>query len=111
VGGKFEGKKLGIVTLATELERYSDRPIVDLTELKGTYDVRFEAAAEDYQVLLRRAAVNFGMVIPAQIMRAIDNDTNPLPQAVEQLGLKLEARRMAVDLLVLDQIRRTPLEN
>jgi uncharacterized protein (TIGR03435 family) len=111
VGGKFEGKKLGMATLATELERYSDRPIVDLTELKGIYDVRFEAPAEDYQVLLRRAAVNFGMVIPAQIMRAIDNDTNPLPQAVEQLGLKLEPRRMPVDLLLIDQVRRTPIEN
>jgi uncharacterized protein (TIGR03435 family) len=51
------------------------------------------------------------MVIPAQIMRAIDNDTNPLPQAVEQLGLKLEPRRMPVDLLLIDQVRRTPIEN
>jgi uncharacterized protein (TIGR03435 family) len=111
VGGKFEGKKLLVATLAAELERYSDRPIVDLTELKGLYDVRFEAPAEDYQVLLRRAAVNSGMVMPAQMMRVIDNDTNPLPQAVEHLGLKLDARRMPVDLLVIDQVRRTPVEN
>ena len=111
VGGKFEGKKLGIATLATELDRYSDRPIVELTELKGIYDVRFEVIPEDYQVLLRRAAVNFGMAIPAQIMRAIDNDSNPLPQAIEQVGLKLEPRRMSVDLLVIDQVRRTPIEN
>jgi uncharacterized protein (TIGR03435 family) len=110
-GGKFEGKKLPVATLATELERYSDRPMVDLTELKGIYDVRFETPAEDYQVLLRRAAVNSGMVIPAQMMRVIDNDTNPLPQAVEQLGLKLDSRRMAVDLLVIDQARKTPIDN
>jgi len=111
VAGKFEGRKLPVLTLATELERYSDRPIVDLTELKGTYDVTFEAPAEDYQVLLRRAAVNSGMVIPAQVMRSIDNDTNPLPQAIDQLGLKLESRRMAVDLLAIDQVRRTPIDN
>jgi uncharacterized protein (TIGR03435 family) len=111
VSGKFEGKKLGMATLATELERYSDRPIVDLTKLKGTYDVTFEAPAEDYHVLLRRAAVNSGMVMPSQMMRVIDNDTNPLPQAVEQLGLKLESRRMAVDLLVIDQVRKTPIDN
>jgi uncharacterized protein (TIGR03435 family) len=51
------------------------------------------------------------MVIPAQIMRTIDNDSNPLPQAIEQVGLKLEPRRMSVDLLVIDQVRRTPIEN
>jgi uncharacterized protein (TIGR03435 family) len=51
------------------------------------------------------------MVMPAQMMRVIDNDTNPLPQAIEQLGLKLDARRMPVDLLVIDQVRRTPVEN
>jgi uncharacterized protein (TIGR03435 family) len=111
VAGKFEGKKLLVATLATELERYSDRPIVDLTELKGTYDATFVAPAEDYQVLLRRAAVNSGMVMPAQMMRLIDNDVNPLPQAVEQLGLKLESRRMAVDLLAIDEVRRTPIDN
>ena len=108
VGGKFEGKKLSAVALARELDRYADRPIVDMTELKDAYDVRFEVIPEDYQVLLRRAAVNSGMVIPAQIMRAIDNDSNPLPQAIEQVGLKLEPRRMSVDLLVIDQVRRTP---
>ncbi len=111
VGGKFEGKKLSAAALARELDRYADRPIVDMTELKDAYDVRFEVIPEDYQVLLRRAAVNSGMVIPAQIMRAIDNDSNPLPQAIEQVGLKLEPRRMSVDLLVIDQVRRTPIEN
>jgi len=111
VGGKFEGRKLGAATLAIELERYADRPIVDLTELKGTYDVRFDVIPEDYQTLLRRAAVNSGMVIPAQMMRAIDTETNPLPQAIEQLGLKLDSRRMSVDLLLIDQVRRTPIDN
>jgi uncharacterized protein (TIGR03435 family) len=111
VAGKFEGKKLKAAAFAIELERYADRPIVDLTELKGVYDVRFDVIPEDYQALLRRAAVNSGMVVPAQMMRAIDTETNPLPQAIEQLGLKLDARRMSVDLLLIDQARRTPAEN
>jgi uncharacterized protein (TIGR03435 family) len=111
VGGKFEGRKLSVATLATELERYADRPIVDVTELPGIYDATFQVVPEEYQVLLRRAAVNSGMVMPAQMMRVIDNDTNPLPQAIEQLGLKLDARRIPVDLLVIDQVRRTPVEN
>jgi uncharacterized protein (TIGR03435 family) len=110
-GGTFEGKKLTMAVLATELERYADRPLVELTELKGTYDVRFNVPAEDFQVLLRRAAVNSGMAVPSQIMRAIDNDVNPLPQAVSQVGLQLDGRRMSVELLVVDDVRRVPVEN
>ena len=34
-----------------------------------------------------------------------------LSEAVEQLGLTLEPRRMPVDVTVIDVIRRTPTEN
>jgi len=39
-GGKFEGKKLTMPLLAVELDRFADRPVVELTGLKGTYDAR-----------------------------------------------------------------------
>jgi uncharacterized protein (TIGR03435 family) len=32
---KFEAKKVTMDTLARQLERYVDRPILDLTDLKG----------------------------------------------------------------------------
>lgn len=36
---------------------------------------------------------------------------NPLIAAIEQLGLKLDARKAPVDVLVVDDARRTPVEN
>ena len=111
-GGKFEGKKLTIAALTSELERYSDRPIVNLTPLKGTYDVSFTVSIEAYGALAGRAALNSGMVMPPQMMRLVEaGDSNALPDAVEQLGLKLESRRMPIEVLTIEQARRTPTDN
>jgi uncharacterized protein (TIGR03435 family) len=110
--GKFEGKKLTIAALATELERYSPRPIVNLTQLTGLFDVSFAVSPEEYGQLLARAAINSGMAMPPQMRLQLENaEFNALPSAVEQLGLKLESRRMPVDVLVVDQVRKTPNEN
>jgi uncharacterized protein (TIGR03435 family) len=110
-GGKFEGKKINGRILADMMERYADRPILDQTGLKGTYDFQFEVTPEDYQSLLIRAAVNSGVVLPPQAFRLLDNGGNPLGDALEQLGLKLESRRAPIDLFVVDQVLKTPTDN
>ena len=110
--GKFEGKKLTVTALATELERYSPRPIVDMTQLTGTFDPTFTVTPEAYGQLLGRAAINSGMVMPPQMRIQIESaEFNALPEAVEQLGLKLESRRMPIDMLVVVDVRKTPTEN
>ncbi len=110
-GGKFEGKKIAGRVLADVLERYTDRPIIDATGLNGTYDFSFTVTPEDYQTLLIRAAVNSGVFLPPQALRLLDNGGDPLGDALSQLGLKLESRKAPVDLLIVDQILRTPTDN
>ena len=44
-------------------------------------------------------------------MSLLDTGGSPLIVAVEQLGLKLDSRKAAVDVLVVDEARRTPIEN
>jgi uncharacterized protein (TIGR03435 family) len=112
-GGKFEGKRLTVRALAAELERYSSRPIVDMTRLTGAFDASFTVAPDAYGQLLGRAAINSGMVMPPQMRNQIESgaDFNALPEAVEQLGLKLDSRRMPIDVLVVDEIRKRPTEN
>jgi uncharacterized protein (TIGR03435 family) len=110
-GGKFEGKKIAGRVLADVLERYTDRPILDATNLKGSYDFSFAVTPEDYQSLLIRAAVNSGVFLPPQALRLLDNGGDPLGDALAQLGLKLESRTAPVDLLIVDQILRTPTDN
>ena len=110
-GGKFEGTKISGRLIAEVLERYTDRPVIDATGLKGMYDFSFEVTPEEYQTLLIRAGVNSGVVLPPQALRLLDNGGDPLGAAVEQLGLRLDARKVPIDVLVVDEALRTPTEN
>jgi len=109
---KFEAKKLDMDMLAAMLERYMDRPIVNLTALKGKYDLTLEVTQEDYQAMLIRAALTAGLVMPPQALQLLDgNSTASLLDALQQAGLKLEARKSPIDILVVDQARKTPTDN
>ena len=44
---RFEAKKLTMASLASMLERFLDRPVMDLTGLNGSYDVAFDLTPED----------------------------------------------------------------
>ena len=87
-GGKFEGKRLSPEMLASTFERYSDRPVVDMTGLRGVYDVSFEVTPEDSQILGIRAALYAGVTLPEQVMKLLDTGGEPLIGAMQQLGLK-----------------------
>jgi len=109
---KFEAKKMTMDILASMLERYVDRPIVNMTELKGSYDFTFNLTPEDYQALLIRAAVNSGVTLPPQALRLMENSSSAsLFDAIQQVGLKLDARKAPLDFLVIDQVSKAPTEN
>ena len=110
-GGKFEGKRFTAEMLASTLERYCDRPVIDMTRLTGVYDFSFDVTPEDAQVLGIRAALYAGVTLPPQITQLLDTGANPLIGAMQQLGLKLDARKAPVGVLVVDDMRRTPVDN
>ena len=109
---KFEAGKMTMDALVRMLSAYVNRPILDLTGLKGTYDLTLNIAPEDYQAMLIRAAVNNGVVLPPQALRLLDdNAPASLLDAIQQVGLKLDARKSPLDTVVIDQISKTPAEN
>ena len=85
--------------------------MIDSTDLKGTYDFEFAVTPDDMQTLMIRAAINAGVQLPPQALRLLDNGGNPLEGAADQLGLKLESRKMPVEIVVIDQISKTPTDN
>jgi uncharacterized protein (TIGR03435 family) len=112
INGKFEAKKVTMDMLARQLERYVDRPIVDMTDLKGNYDLNLTVTPEDYQTMLIRVAVNAGMMLPPQALQLLDSGSvTSLIDGLQQLGLKMEARKSPLDMLVVDQLSKTPTEN
>jgi len=80
--------------LAYLLSRFErDRPIIDQTGLRGMYEVKLEWTLEQLQ----------------------NTDAAPGPSLFtalnEQLGLKLEARKGPVEILVVDSAEKVPTEN
>jgi uncharacterized protein (TIGR03435 family) len=109
--GKF------IDSLANQL----DRPVVDMTALTGTYDITLDFAQDPAIMQARMAAM--GIVAPPPGMgpdsggagRGGSTDADPAATIFsalpEQLGLRLEARKGPVDLLIVDNVEKTPTEN
>jgi uncharacterized protein (TIGR03435 family) len=85
--GKFSAHRVAIANLTSFLSRQLERPVLDMTELKGFYDFEFEWTPEE-------------------------NSTGPMVVALQQqLGLKLENRKAPVDVMVVDRAEKNPTEN
>jgi len=109
---KFEAKRLTMTALAGNLERFVDRPIVDMTDLQGSYDFALDITDEDYRVMLIHAGVNAGVSLPPQALRLLDGASTPsLFDAMQKVGLKLDPRKAPLDVVVVDSARKTPTEN
>lgn len=110
-GNRLEAKKVTTATFADALARFVDRPILDLTGLKGNYDFTLEVSQEDYSAMIVRAGLAAGVQLPPQAMRALDASGDTLFSAIEKLGLKLEPRKGPVEILVIDHMERKPTDN
>jgi uncharacterized protein (TIGR03435 family) len=98
--------------LGRQLERYVDRPIVDMTGLKGNYDLTVTVTPEDAQTMMIRAAVNAGVSLPPQGVQLADHGSiASLLDGFEQLGLKMDSRKAPLDVIVVDQASKTPTGN
>jgi len=108
----FESKKLSMEIVADMLTRFLDRPVVNMTNLKGTYDINLDLTPEDRTVMLIRSAIAAGVVLPPQALALLDTGSNAsLTNALRNIGLTLEARRAPLEVLVVDQMQKTPTEN
>ena len=109
---KFIGRKLTMVSFVDTLARFEDRPVVDMTDLKGNYDVELDFTTEDYNALMIRSAIAAGVVLPPEAMKALEYSSgDSLLAALEKVGLKLEARKAPLDVIVIDHMTKAPTEN
>ncbi len=110
--GRFEAKRLTMQSMAGTLERFMDRPVVDMTDLKASYDFGFDVTQEEYRAMLIRSAVAAGVSLPPEALRVLDGASfASLFDAMQNLGLKLNTRKAPLDLLVVDEARKTPTDN
>jgi len=109
---RFEGRKLSAALMADVLARFTDRPIVDMTNLMDVYDFVLDLAPEDFRAMGIRAAIASGVALPPQILLQMESASgDSLFNAVEKLGLKLESRKAPIEVLVIDHAEKTPTDN
>jgi uncharacterized protein (TIGR03435 family) len=106
--------KMTMTALAEFLSRFMDKPVLDSTELKGTYKVALDVPLQD---LIRAKGVNVVTVGggPGDLHGAGDGASDPsgssLFGVVQKLGLKLEPRKLPMEVLVIDHAEKVPTEN
>ncbi len=114
----LEMKKLPISRLAEMLGRFVDRPIVDKTGLTANYDVALDVSMEEIMKMARQA----GMAVPmgpggggGDASKPADAASDPsgasIFATIQQLGLKLEPKKGAIERLIVDHIEKAPTEN
>ncbi len=102
--GRLEARSTTMAALINTLARLLGRPVVDMTALTGRYDLDLEYSAED-----------------ANGMRMASASLEPRPAAAEpsgsifgsiqQFGLRLDARKVPLNSIVVDRAEKTPTEN
>jgi uncharacterized protein (TIGR03435 family) len=115
-GMHMEFEKMTMAKFAEAVSRFVDRPVTDMTELKGNYQVALDISTEDMMNAARKAGVAVPGAAPSGGDAPLPSDAAPDPsggvfKSVLQLGLKLESRKAPLDLIVVDHIEKTPTEN
>lgn len=114
----YEYSKLAMSDLAEALSQFLDRPVLDMTELKGKYQVALDFSMQDIMAVARKN----GVTVPAGGASGAGSATSPadaasdpgsssLFTAVKQLGLKLDSRKAPMDIVVVDKAEKMPTDN
>jgi uncharacterized protein (TIGR03435 family) len=101
--GRLEARRATMTALANTLVRLLGRPVVDLTGLTGKYDFDLEYSREDGGAM-RTAGAPGGSPLESE-------PGVSLFSSIQQLGLKLEGRKIPMPAIVVDRAEKTPTEN
>jgi uncharacterized protein (TIGR03435 family) len=113
-GSVISARQQTLTQLAGMLENELQKPVVDKTGLTGKYDFGFQFASS--RMTMPQPSNAAGPVpaapgaAPVVALAAIDSGT-PIQTAVQELGLKLEQKKLPVDVVVVDRLEKTPTEN
>jgi len=117
VDGKMhmEASKMSMSSLAEFATRFVDRPVVDMTDLKGNYQVAFDLTMDDLKNIARQAGMNIpggpGGGDTKGLVDASDPSGSSILMSLQAMGLKLDPRKAPLETIVVDHIEKTPTEN
>jgi uncharacterized protein (TIGR03435 family) len=111
---RMEAERASMTVLAETLTRFMDRPVVDMTELKGNYHVALDLSMDDLKNAAKAAGMG-AMMASAEGGKpsgeASDPSGSSIFMSMQQMGLKLEARKAPLPVIVIDHVEKSPTEN
>jgi bla regulator protein BlaR1 len=106
---RWEFSKLTMPALAALVTPHVDRPVVDMTNLQGSYELAFGNLRRGDGRALK------GGGPPEEVRAGSDSSPDPygegMIRAIENAGLKLEPRKAPVEMIVVDRLEKTPTGN
>lgn len=117
-GMHLEADSMTMTAFVDTLSRLLDKPVLDMTELKGGYQMAFDLSLADMiraaraMGTLPAGAIPTGPGLPPGLADALsDPSSSSIFAAVQTLGLKLEPRKIPVDTIVIDHVEKNPTDN
>jgi uncharacterized protein (TIGR03435 family) len=99
--GVVNGTAAPMARLAEALARVLGRPVADETGLTGKYDFRLTWTPADSEPLMQKPGAT-----PEPAEAPADSGASVFTAIQEQLGLRLEARRAPVQVMVIDRLNK-----
>jgi uncharacterized protein (TIGR03435 family) len=122
---RMEFAQVSMPQVADMLTRMVDKPVLDMTDLKGNYQASIGLSMTDVLGMARATSAAVGLLPPGggpnpfgargnagiQTPQASDPSTNSVFTSIQLLGLQLDSRKAPVDFIVVDQAEKMPTEN
>ncbi|MGA3016371.1 MAG: TIGR03435 family protein [Bryobacteraceae bacterium] len=103
-----------MLTQFSQLSGGGGRQVVDMTDLKGYYQVTIDFSLAELMAMARAQGMDVPPLPGAGTPGVAASDpsgTSSIFAAVQALGLKLEQRKAVTEQLVIDHVEKTPTEN
>ena len=103
-------RKMTLADFADFLGRFVDRPVVDLTDLKGIYQIALDIPIEEL-IKVKGAADALEAAPRAGPDSASDPTSSSMFAAIQRFGLRLEQRKAPMEVLVIEHAEKIPTAN
>src|SRR5262249_700119 len=103
-GVRLIGPSTTLASFVELMSRFTERPVVDLTGIDGRFDLELTFAPETTRGVLVGDS-------PAPDTRSLSAPAPSIFQAVQQYALRLERRKVPMELLTITHVERSPTEN
>jgi uncharacterized protein (TIGR03435 family) len=104
----LESKRITMQGLVDTVARYCELPLMNMTGLEGSYEVEVDVSGEE----IRNAARSRGVAVTTPVGEGASEPAGvSLRASLEKLGLRIEGRRMPVEVIVVDEALKVPTEN